>query len=108
MKRGPVAVMTMMESGPPTMGKSLALWFVYANVVGLFAGYVASRALPPGASYIDVFRFTGTVAFVGYALALWQNTIWYKRAIGATIKSNIDGLIYALLTAGAFGWLWPS
>jgi hypothetical protein len=107
MKRGPVAVMTMMESGPPTMGKALALWFLNAIVVGIFAGYIASRTLPRGADYLDVFRITGTVAFAGYALALWQNTIWYKRAVGATIKSNIDGLIYALLTAGAFGWLWP-
>jgi hypothetical protein len=24
-----------------------------------------------------------------------------------TIKEVIDGLIYALLTAGTFGWLWP-
>jgi len=107
LKRGPVAVMTMMESGPPSMGKSLALWFVYAVVVGLFAGYIASRALPPAADYMQVFRFTGTVAFVGYALALWQNTIWYKRAVGATVKSTIDGFIYALLTGGSFGWLWP-
>lgn len=107
MTRGPVAVMTMMESGPPKMGKSLAWWFVYAIVVGIFAGYVASRALPPGAEYLDVFRFTGTVAFVGYSLALWQNTIWYKRSVAATLKSTLDGLIYALLSAGVFGWLWP-
>jgi len=107
MKRGPVAVMTMMESGPPAMGKSLAWWFAYTIVVGLFAGYVASRALGPGADYMQVFRFTGTVAFCGYALALWQNTIWYKRSISATLKSNFDGLVYALLTAGSFGWLWP-
>ena len=107
MTRGPVAMMTMMESGPPAMGKALAGWFVYSLVVGLFAGYVASRALPPGAPYLDVFRFTGTVAFVGYALALWQNTIWYKRSVAATVKSTFDGLVYALLTAGAFGWLWP-
>ena len=24
-----------------------------------------------------------------------------------TIKGTVDGLIYALLTAGTFGWLWP-
>jgi hypothetical protein len=24
-----------------------------------------------------------------------------------TIKANVDGLIYAMLTAGVFGWLWP-
>jgi hypothetical protein len=107
MKRGPVALITMMESGPPSLAKPLAMWFVYSLVVGLFAGYVASRTLPAGADYRDVFRLTSTVAFAGYALALWQNSIWYKRSLGATIRSNVDGLIYALLTGGCFGWLWP-
>jgi hypothetical protein len=107
MKRGPVAMMTMMESGPPSMGKPLAWWFVYSLIVGLFAGYVASVTLPPGAEYLEVFRITGTVAFVGYSLALWQHTIWYKRSATTTAKSTVDGLIYGLLTAGAFGWLWP-
>lgn len=107
MKRGPVAMMTIMPGGNPGMGAQLAQWFVYCLVVGLFAGYVASRALPPGAHYLQVFRFVGTVAFVGYAMALWQSTIWYKRSLGTTIRLNIDGLIFALLTAGTFGWLWP-
>ena len=42
-----------------------------------------------------------------YALALWQNSIWYRRAWSTTIKSTFDGLVYALVTAGTFGWLWP-
>ena len=40
-------------------------------------------------------------------LALWQMSIWYRRAWSTTIKAMIDGAIYALLTAGAFAWLWP-
>jgi hypothetical protein len=24
-----------------------------------------------------------------------------------TIKEVVDGLVYGLLTAGTFGWLWP-
>ncbi len=52
------------------MGRNLALWFVYLLVVGLFSAYIAGRALPPGAVYLQVFRFAGAVAFVGYALAL--------------------------------------
>jgi hypothetical protein len=46
-------------------------------------------------------------AFLGYAGALWQMSIWYRRAWSTTIKATVDGLIYALLTAGTFGWLWP-
>ena len=106
-KRGPVMVFTVMPSGPFAMGKQLAFWFVYSCAIGTFAAYVTGRALPVGTAYLHVFRFAGTIAFVGYSLALWQMTIWYNRSVGTTIRSTIDGLIYALLTAGTFGWLWP-
>ncbi len=107
MKKGPVAFMTVMKSGPPSMAGNLVKWFVYCVVVGVFAAYIAGRALGPGAQYLAVFRFAGCTAFVGYGLALWQNTIWYKRSWKATLKSTLDGLIYGLLTGGTFGWLWP-
>jgi hypothetical protein len=106
-KRGPVMVFTVMPPGPMTMRNNLINWFLYAAVVGIFAGYVAGRALPHGAPYPAVFRFVGVTAFIGYALALWQMSIWYRRAWITTIKATVDGLIYALLTAGVFGWLWP-
>jgi hypothetical protein len=107
MNKGPVVMLTVMPNGPMGMGKSLVLWFLYSAVVGVFAAYVAGRALPVGAAYLHVFRFAGTTAFVAYAVALWQMSIWYRRAWSITIKATVDGLIYALLTAGTFGWLWP-
>jgi hypothetical protein len=107
MNKGPVLMMTVMPSGPPAMGATFGMWFAYCVVVGIFAGYVASRALGPGARYLDVFQFVGTVAFVGYSLALAQTSIWYKRSWGTTLRVTIDGLIYGMLTAGTFGWLWP-
>jgi hypothetical protein len=90
------------------MGKSLAQWFVYCLVVSVFAAYVASRALDAGAHYLGVFRFAGVVAFAGYGLALLQNSIWWNRKWSATLKGVFDALLYALVTAGTFGWLWPS
>ena len=107
MNQGPVIVMTVLPNGQWSMGRNLGLWFLYCAVVGVFAAYVAGRALPAGASYAHVFQFVGATAFIGYALALWQMSIWYRRAWSTTIKATIDGLIYALLTAGTFGWLWP-
>ena len=105
--KGPVMIVTVMPSGPVTMGRELGLWFLYSIVVSVFAGYVAGRALPSGAEYLRVFQFVGTSAFLAYSFALWQLAIWYHRSWGTTIRSSIDGLIYALLTAGTFGWLWP-
>jgi hypothetical protein len=106
-RQGPVAVMTVMPSGMMSMGRNLALGFLYSVVVSVFAAYIASRALAPAAAYRHVFRFVGATAFIGYSLALWQMSIWYRRAWSTTIKSTIDGLIYAGVTAGTFGWLWP-
>jgi len=105
--KGPVIVMTVMPNGMTSMGRNLTLWFVYSALVGLFSAYIAGRALPVGAGYRSVFRFAGAAAFLGYSVALWQMSIWYRRAWSTTIKATIDGLIYALLTAGTFGWLWP-
>jgi hypothetical protein len=105
-KRGPVMMFTVMPA-EMSMGRNLSLWFVYCVVVGVFAAYIAGRALAPGTAYLQVFRFAGATAFVGYSLALWQLSIWYHRAWATTIKATVDGLIYACLTAGAFGWLWP-
>ncbi len=107
LKNGPVIFMTVMQPGEMRMGGRLAAWFLFCVIVGVFSGYLTSRALPAGAPYLEVFRFAGTVAFVGYALALWENTIWYSRAWTTTLKSTVDGLVYGLLTGGAFGWLWP-
>jgi hypothetical protein len=106
-KRGPVIVMTVLPNGMMSMARNLVQWFVYIVVVSILAAYIASRALGPGSPYPAVFRFVGAAAFIGYAVALWQMSIWYRRAWSTTIKATIDGLIYALLTAGVFGWLWP-
>jgi hypothetical protein len=105
--KGPVMIFTVHPNGPVTMGSQLFSWFLFSCVVGVFAAYVTGRALPVGAPYLSVFRFSGTIAFVSYSLALWPLSIWYRRSWGTTIRSTIDGLIYGLLTAGCFGWLWP-
>jgi hypothetical protein len=105
---GPVAFMTVLPSGPFSMGASLVQWFLYSVVVGVFAAYVAGQALPAGAHYLKVFQFTGAMAFACYAVAGWQNSIWYRRSWLTTAKNTFDGLVYALVTAGFFGWLWPA
>jgi hypothetical protein len=82
-------------------------WFVYILVVALFAAYVASIALPAGAPYLTVHRFVGTAAFMAFSLGLLHDSIWYARQWSTTLKLAFDGLIYALVLGGTFGWLWP-
>ena len=106
-REGPVAFITVRPSGQMSMTGSLVQWFIYSLIISLFAGYVAGAALSSGTDYLKVFQITGAVAFTGYALALPQFSIWWGRSWATTIRSMFDGLIYGLLTAGTFGWLWP-
>src|SRR5918993_524784 len=105
-KAGPVAFITI-RPGDFAMGTTLVLWFIYSLVVSLFAGYVAGVALAPGTDYLRVFQVAGTVAFCGYGLGQIHESIWWGRNWGWTTRNLIDSLLYALLTGGVFGWLWP-
>src|SRR5277367_216568 len=104
---GPVMFFTVRPSGVMKIGPQLIQWFLYSVVVSVFAAYVAARVLPAGAGYLRVFQIVGTTAFLGYSGALVQQSIWYGRSWGMTIRTMLDGLLFALVTAGMFGWLWP-
>jgi hypothetical protein len=106
-EEGPVMIVTVLPSGPPSMGSLLAKWFGFTVAVSVVVAYLAGRTLAPGAEYLDVFRVAGTVAFVAYGVGSWPQSIWFGKKWSTTLKDTFDGLIYALLTAGAFGWLWP-
>ena len=104
---GPVMMLTVRPNGPPSMARPMLAWIIYLLIVALFAGYVAAHALAPGAHYMNVFRYVGTTAFMALGLGGIVNSIWYSRQWSSTLKHVLDGLIYALVMAGTFGWLWP-
>jgi hypothetical protein len=106
-KQGPVGMLTVFPSGPPAMGKFLGLWFAYCLLIGIFVAYLTGRTVMSGAHYPAVFRVAGTVAFMTYGLGPLVNGIWKGQPWSNVFKEAFDGLIYALLTAGTFGWLWP-
>ncbi len=103
-EQGPVGFMTVLPTGVPSMGKSLLQWFLFSVAVSVFTGYVLTFALKDAAVYMDVFRLAGTVAFMGYALGAVQDSIWKGVRWSVTGKFMIDGLLYALTTAGVFAW----
>jgi hypothetical protein len=108
LKRGPWAMLTVM-TGAPHMGKMLGAWFTHLIIVGVFVAYLASHAgLAPGAEYLHVFRVTGTSALLAYAGYAMPMCIWHGMPWSQLPGRVIDGVIYALLTAGTFAWLWPS
>jgi hypothetical protein len=106
-KQGPVGMITVFPSGPPAMPKFLGQWFAYTLIIGFFVAYLTGRTVAPGANYLGVFRVAGTAAFLAYGLGNLSNGIWKGQPWGMTLKEVIDGLVFGLLTAGTFGWLWP-
>ena len=106
-KQGPVGMLTVFPSGPPAMPKFLGMWIAYCLIIGFFVAYLTGRTVAPGANYLAVFRVAGTAAFLAYGLGQLSNSIWKGQPWGMTLKEVTDGLVYALLSAGTFGWLWP-
>ena len=106
-EEGPAGFLTVLPPGVPVMGKSMALQFVGYLVVSGFVAYVATRALPAGADYLQVLQIPGTVAFMAYGLGTIQDAIWFGRPWSDIGKNLFDALLYGSFTGGVFGWLWP-
>jgi len=106
-KRGPKVLMTVMRNDVPGMGRSLTGWAIFIFVVTLLGAHTASTILPPAARAHAIFHTVGLFCLAAYAFALWPLSIWYGRGWGITIKSTVDGLIYAIATGLVFMWLWP-
>ena len=107
LEKGPVAVLMVRKAGLPNMAAFLGGWFLYLLFVSYVVAFVCGQTLARGTPYRFVFRVAGAVAFAGYSFAHIPNAIWWGRPWKSALKEVADGLVYALLTAGTFGWLWP-
>jgi hypothetical protein len=105
--QGPVGMMIVFPNGRPVMPKFLGLWFGYCLLVAFFVAYLTAHTVAPGTDYLVVFRVVGTAGFLAFGLGPLANVIWKGYPWGFVLKEVIDGLIYGLLMAGTFGWLWP-
>lgn len=106
-KSGPWAMIIVQPSGP-NMGKMLGAWMFHLVVVSIIVAYIASAAgLAPGTPYLRVFQITGTAALLAHAGQAMPACIWQGQPWSQLPGRLIDALIYSLLTAGVFGWLWP-
>ncbi len=104
---GPVAFVTIFPSGMPPMGKLIGQQILYFLLGCVLVAYCASLALAPGAGYLEVFRVTAATGFLAFGWAVIPFSIWYGHLWSTTAKFLLDALIYALIIAGCFGWLWP-
>jgi len=106
-KQGPVGMLTVFPSAPPAMPKFLAMWFAYCLIIGVFVAYLTAHSTSHYSPFPVIFRNAGFAGFLAYGLANLSNGIWKGQPWSIVIKEVIDGAVYAALTAGTFGWLWP-
>lgn len=105
---GPVAFVTVFPNGMPAMGKLVGQQIVYFLIGCVLIGWCATLVLPAGAAYLSVFQFVAVVGFLAFGWAVVPFAIWYGHPWSTTCKYLLDALIYGLIVAGCFGWLWPA
>jgi hypothetical protein len=106
-KKGPVGMLTLMRTGPPTLGKYLVQWLLFCLFVSFATAYIARHTLLPGADPLNVMRITGAVAFLGYGSGYFVDSIWQGAPWANSLRGLADAAIYALLTGLIFRLLWP-
>lgn len=104
---GPVAVVNVMRPGMPSMGPMLGQWFALNLVIAAVAGYLACHTVPLGAGFLAVARVVSLTTFLAYAAGSVSHMIWWGKPKSAMLKELLDAFLYGLVTAVAFGWLWP-
>ena len=106
-EEGTAGFITVLPRGIPNMGRNMALSAILNVVVASLVACVACLTLAPGADYMTVFRVTAVATWLAYGTGTVYDAIWFGRPWSGVFKGFGDALIYALLTGGAFGWLWP-
>ena len=104
---GPVALVTVLQNGPPAIAMHLAQWLGFSLLVGFVTAYVARHTLTLGADGMLVMRMTGAVAFAGYGLGYVQDSIWKGIPWANSFRGLLDAAIYAVVTGIVFRLLWP-
>jgi len=108
MEEGPNGFIILRAPGLPSMGPALGQWFVYTLVLSFLCACLSGIANAPGTPHAIIFKFVGISAFLGYVGALTQQSIWRSEPWPVTFKHSLDGLVYALVTAGVFALMWPA
>ena len=104
---GPIAFLTIRKNGPPTMGTALSIWFAYCVVIAAVAGGLALQGYGLNADVYFAAHLVGVVSFMALVGGSVQMEIWMAKPWSSVLKDALDGLIYAVISALTFMWLWP-
>ena len=105
--KGPVAMVTIFPNGMPNMGKLMGQQISYFLLGSILIAYCATLAVSPLADYMSVFRVVAATGFLAYGWAVIPFSIWFGHPWSMSARYLVDALVYGLISAGVFAWLWP-
>jgi len=104
---GPWGVLTI-YSGKPNFGMNLIKTFLAFLVITIFVAYITGIGVAPGADYMHVFRVAGATALLGHCMGGLCGAFFMGKPTRFIITDFIDGVVYALITAGILASMWPA
>lgn len=106
------------ESGPwgtinvmghqPNFAMNLLKTFIAYGLITVMVAYISGMALGPGADYMDVFRVVATAGILGHCMGALAGSFFLGTPTRFIVTCFIDGVIFALITAGVFASMWPA
>ncbi len=107
LEKGPNAFITVGPSGPVAMGPNIAFTFLTFLLVSLVLGFIAHCALTLDAEPRRIWCVIGAAAGLAHTTGAIPNAIWFQTPRSTMAKNVFDGIVYAVITAAVFVWLWP-
>lgn len=105
-KDGPWGTLNLMPR-KPIFGLNLLRTFLAYLAITIIVAYIAGIALPKGSDYMDVFRVVATAGILGHCMGGLANDFFLGKPARFIVTGFIDGLIFALITAGVLASMWP-
>lgn len=106
------------ESGPwgtinvmghqPNFAMNLLKTFIAYGLITVMVAYISGMALGPGADYMNVFRVVATAGILGHCMGALAGSFFLGTPTRFIVTCFIDGVIFALITAGVFASMWPA
>ncbi len=105
-KAGPWGTIVIPKAAP-VFARNLLVTFSLFLGVSVIVGFLASRAFDGSEPYFEIFTFCGLACALTYCSMGLPNAAFMMDPLRGMLTCLVDGIVFALLTAGTFAGLWP-
>jgi hypothetical protein len=105
-KSGPWGVITV-QGQQPNFAMNLLKTFIAYLVITVFVAYITAASVPSGADYLAVFQIAGAAGVLGHCMGGLAGDFFLGKPTRFIFTGILDGVIFALITAGVIASMWP-